>query len=162
MWKHSAPTGARLQQSASWLPVYNKARPLGYNLVYRLRQPYRAGGTSVCKPLCASLYSFAYHELRAFIFGNTCSLCSSISPSTMDLETMIHDAEIESEDETQNHWSNDRRPCTQNVTCPWMYTFTSPNQQLKNSIRIRCVDVSSTYWTFIINYIYLLWLRAGC
>jgi len=58
----------------------------------------------VYKPLGASLYSFAYHGLCAFIFGNTCSLCLSISPSTMDLEamSMIH-AEIESEDETQNH-----------------------------------------------------------
>ena len=34
--------------------------------------------------------------------ANTCSLCLSIRPSTMDLETMIH-AEIESEDDTQNH-----------------------------------------------------------
>ena len=50
-------------------------------------------------PLGASLYSFAYHAgLCAFIFGNTCSLCLSISPSTMDLETMIH-AEIQPEDE---------------------------------------------------------------
>merc|ERR1711908_26610 len=40
----------------------------------------------------------ADHELCAFIFGNTCSLCLSISPSTMDLETMIR-AEIQSEDE---------------------------------------------------------------
>jgi len=106
----------------------------------------------VYKPLGASLYSFAYHGLCAFIFGNTCSLCLSISPSTMDLETMIH-AEIESEDETQNHLSSDRRPCTQNVTCPWMYT---PNQQLKNN-KTRC-RACRTVGNLDIE---LIWLRAS-
>merc|ERR1712046_203607 len=64
--------------------------------------PIEPEGLPCNKPLGASLYSFAYHGLCALIFGNACSLCLSISPSTMDLETMIH-AEIESEDDTQNH-----------------------------------------------------------
>ena len=60
--------------------------------------------TSHCRIIVrASLYSlFAFIMLDCHCvlssFGNPRSLCLSISPSTMDLKTMMH-AEIQSEDE---------------------------------------------------------------
>ena len=85
----------------------------------------------VYKPLCACLYAFADHWLCDFILETQSVLCLSIRYKTISDGLGDYDTRRYTTCRwTHSHWLNDRRPCTRNGTCPWMYT---PNQQLKNS-----------------------------
>ena len=119
----------------SWPPGYYMARPLGYNLVYGL-SPIKPEGLqcwSVQAVVCF-LVRVCWSLTLWFHFGNTvCSLCLSIRYKTINDGLGDYDTRRYTTCRwTHSHWLNDRRPCTRNGTCPWMYT---PNQQLKNNKR---------------------------